>query len=77
MNKPFLKTEPAVFEKVYNVNVRAGYFLAQKLVPAMIEAGGGAICNMTSIHGFQGAPEHSVYAGTKGRDHRADPHAGG
>jgi 3-oxoacyl-[acyl-carrier protein] reductase len=66
VNKPFLKTEPAVFEKLYNVNVRAGYFLSQKVAPAMIEAGGGAICNMTSIHGFQGAPEHTVYAGTKG-----------
>jgi NAD(P)-dependent dehydrogenase (short-subunit alcohol dehydrogenase family) len=28
--------------------------------------GGGAICNITSIHGVSGAPEHSVYAGTKG-----------
>jgi len=66
VNKPFLKTEPAVFEKVYNVNVRAGYFLSQKLAPAMIEAGGGSIVNVTSIHGLQGAPEHSIYAGTKG-----------
>jgi 3-oxoacyl-[acyl-carrier protein] reductase len=66
VNKPFLKTEPAIFEKLYNVNVRAGYFLSQRVAPAMIEAGGGAICNLTSIHGFQGAPEHTVYAGTKG-----------
>jgi len=66
VNKPFLKTEPSTFEKVYNVNVRAGFFLSQKLAPAMIEAGGGAICNLTSIHGLQGAPEHAVYAGTKG-----------
>jgi NAD(P)-dependent dehydrogenase (short-subunit alcohol dehydrogenase family) len=66
MNKPFFKTDPAAFEKLYNVNVRAGFFLSQKLAPAMIEAGGGAICNVTSIHGLQGAPEHAVYAGTKG-----------
>jgi NAD(P)-dependent dehydrogenase (short-subunit alcohol dehydrogenase family) len=66
MNKPFLKTDPAAFEKLYNVNVRAGFFLTQKVAPAMIEAGGGAVCNVTSIHGLQGAPEHAVYAGTKG-----------
>ena len=24
------------------------------------------MCNITSVHGVQGAPEHSVYAGTKG-----------
>ena len=65
-NKPLRKVEPAQFEKIYNVNVRAGYFLAQKVAPGMIEAGSGAICNVTSIHGVSGAPEHSVYAGTKG-----------
>ena len=48
------------------MNVRAGFFLAQQLVPGMIEVGSGAVCNVTSIHGFAGAPEHAVYAGTKG-----------
>jgi NAD(P)-dependent dehydrogenase (short-subunit alcohol dehydrogenase family) len=27
---------------------------------------GGAICNVTSIHGLQGASEYSLYAATKG-----------
>ncbi|HOK55685.1 MAG TPA: SDR family oxidoreductase, partial [Armatimonadota bacterium] len=31
-----------------------------------LEHGGGAVCNITSIHGVQGAPEHSAYAATKG-----------
>jgi len=65
-NKPFLKVEPAQFEKIYDVNIRAAFFLTQALVPAMIEAGKGAICNITSIHGVAGAAEHAVYAGTKG-----------
>src|SRR6202012_2848959 len=65
-NKPFLQTDPSRYQKVYDVNVRAGFFLAQRLVPGMIAAGGGAICNLTSVHGFQGVPEHAVYAGTKG-----------
>ena len=65
-NKPFLKVEPAQFEKIYDVNVRAAFFLTQALVPGMIEAGKGAVCNITSIHGVAGAAEHAVYAGTKG-----------
>ena len=65
-NKPFLKIEPAQFEKLYDVNIRASFFLSQALVPAMIEAGKGAICNITSIHGIVGAAEHAAYAGTKG-----------
>jgi NAD(P)-dependent dehydrogenase (short-subunit alcohol dehydrogenase family) len=32
----------------------------------MVRHGGGAICNLSSIHGLQGAPEHSAYAATKG-----------
>src|SRR5260370_38302944 len=31
-----------------------------------MEATGGAMVNLSSIHGLQGAPEPSVYAGTKG-----------
>lgn len=65
-NKPFLKIEPAQYQKIYDVNVRAGFFLAQRFVPGMVAAGKGAICNLTSVHGLQGVPEHAVYAGTKG-----------
>lgn len=65
-NKPFLKVEPAQFEKIYDVNLHAAFFLTQALVPGMIEAGKGAVCNITSIHGVVGAAEHAVYAGTKG-----------
>ncbi len=65
-NRPFLKVDSTTFQKIYDVNVRAGFFLSQQVVPGMVEGGGGAICNITSIHGVSGAPEHSVYAGTKG-----------
>lgn len=65
-NKPFLKVEPAHYQKLYDVNVRAGFFLSQKLAPGMIAKGNGAICNLTSVHGLQGVPEHAIYAGTKG-----------
>lgn len=65
-NKPFFKVEAAHFRKIFDVNVHAGFFLAQKLAIGMVASGGGSICNITSIHGLQGAPEHAAYAGTKG-----------
>ena len=65
-NKPFLQVTPEQFDVLYHVNVRAQYFLTQSVARDMLEHGGGAVCNLTSIHGLQGAPEHSVYAGTKG-----------
>jgi NAD(P)-dependent dehydrogenase (short-subunit alcohol dehydrogenase family) len=65
-NKPFLKVTREQFDMMYHVNIRAQFFLTQQVVEDMLTHGGGAVCNVTSIHGVQGAPEHSVYAGTKG-----------
>lgn len=65
-NRPFLKVTREQFGTAYDVNIRAQFFLTQRVVEDMLKHGGGAIVNMTSVHGFAGAPEHSVYAGTKG-----------
>ncbi len=65
-NKPFLQVTPEQFDVLYHVNVRAQYFLTQRVARDMLGRSGGAVCNLTSIHGLQGAPEHSIYAGTKG-----------
>ena len=66
MNKPFLETTEEQFDTLYNVNIRAQYFLTQRVARDMLTHNGGTVVNMTSIHGLAGVPEHSVYAGTKG-----------
>jgi len=67
MNRPFLRVTPEQFDKMFHINFQAQYFLTQKVVADMLErGGGGVICNMTSVHGLQGVPEHTVYAATKG-----------
>jgi NAD(P)-dependent dehydrogenase (short-subunit alcohol dehydrogenase family) len=66
LNKPFLESKPEWFDLLYHVNIRAQYFLTQRIVRDMLLHGGGAVCNIASIHGLVGAPEHSIYAGTKG-----------
>jgi len=65
-NRPFLKIKPKQFDKLFNINFRAQYFLTQRVVENMLQEGGGVICNISSIHGVQGVPEHSAYAATKG-----------
>jgi NAD(P)-dependent dehydrogenase (short-subunit alcohol dehydrogenase family) len=65
-NRPFMKMLPGHFDKLFNVNFRAQYFITQRIVEDMLKHKGGAICNLSSIHGLQGAPEHSAYAATKG-----------
>ena len=66
MNKPFLKVTREQYDILLNVNLRSPFFMAQRIVEDMLSHGGGAIVNLTSIHGVAGAPEHSVYAATKG-----------
>ena len=66
MNRPFLKVTPEQFDKMFHVNFRGQYFVTQKVVEDMERRGGGVICNLSSVHGLQGVPEHSVYAATKG-----------
>ncbi|MEO8658375.1 MAG: glucose 1-dehydrogenase [Bryobacteraceae bacterium] len=65
-NKPFLKVTPEQYNTVFDVNIRAQFFLTQRVAAHMVDHGGGAVCNLTSVHGLQGAPEHAVYAATKG-----------
>jgi NAD(P)-dependent dehydrogenase (short-subunit alcohol dehydrogenase family) len=66
MNRPFLKVKPEQYDTLLAVNLRSPFFLTQCVVADMLRRGSGAICNLTSVHGLQGAPEHSVYAATKG-----------
>jgi NAD(P)-dependent dehydrogenase (short-subunit alcohol dehydrogenase family) len=65
-NKRFLKVTREQYDITYNVNIRAQFFLTQVIVEDMLTHGGGSVVNLTSVHGVSGAPEHSVYAGTKG-----------
>lgn len=63
----FMDVTPEHFDRLYNVNIRAQVFCAQQAVRHMLTAGkGGAIINISSVHGYSGAPGHAVYAGTKG-----------
>ncbi len=65
-NRSFFKVTPEQYERLYDVNLRAQFFLTQRIALRMISQGGGCVCNLTSIHGLSGARDHSVYAGTKG-----------
>lgn len=66
MNAPIEKVTPEEFDTLYNVNIRAMFFLTQAVVPHMLQHGKGTVVNLSSIHAFGGQNEHSVYAGTKG-----------
>ena len=65
-NRPFLKIQPQELDTLFEVNFRTPFLLTQQLCEPMVKQRSGSICNLSSIHGLQGAPEHSAYAATKG-----------
>src|SRR6185437_9385864 len=64
-NAPFPEVTPEQFDRLYQVNVRAPFFLTQACLPHM-PSPGGSVINLSSIHAYQGMQEHSIYAGTRG-----------
>jgi NAD(P)-dependent dehydrogenase (short-subunit alcohol dehydrogenase family) len=62
----FLDTDEATYDEMFDLNMKGYFFCARRAVPLMLEAGGGSIINITSIHGYAGFPRHAAYAATKG-----------
>jgi NAD(P)-dependent dehydrogenase (short-subunit alcohol dehydrogenase family) len=61
-----LDIDEQTFDRIYGVNVKAPVFLVARIVPAMIEAGGGTVINLGSWIARLGVAGGSVYASTKG-----------
>jgi len=66
MNRPFENVTLEQFDTLYNVNVRGPFFLTQAVLPSLLQSTTRVVINLTSIHAFEGMPQHTVYAGTKG-----------
>jgi glucose 1-dehydrogenase len=62
----FLDTDEATYDEMFDLNMKGYFFCARRAVPLMLEAGGGSIINITSVHGHAGFPRHAAYAATKG-----------
>ena len=59
-------TDMAVFEHVMRVGLYAPVCLTKHAIPHMLEVGGGAIVNMSSIAGVQAVPGMAAYSCSKG-----------
>jgi NAD(P)-dependent dehydrogenase (short-subunit alcohol dehydrogenase family) len=58
---------PEIWETLFAVNARAGFFLMQAAIADMAaRKAGGAIVNILSMNAHCGIPELAIYAGTKG-----------
>jgi len=64
--RDFLDTDEAVYDEVFDLNVKGYLFCAKRAVPFMLDAGGGSIVNVSCIHGHGGLPPRAAYAATEG-----------
>jgi len=65
--KPFLEISPEEFDHVLAVNLRATYFLTQKIARSMVEKRkAGKIINVASSTSFIGMQNLSAYGASKG-----------
>ena len=63
---PFVDVKVEDFDFVFELNVRAAYFVAQAVARAMVaEKKPGSIINMSSQMGHVGGPTRTVYCATK------------
>lgn len=66
VRRPILEFTPADWERVIGVNLRAAFFLSQRVARHMIERGqGGKIIHVASLTSFIGIPGTGIYAASK------------
>lgn len=65
-NAPLHKVTPEQYDKLFDVNMKAVFFLTQAVTEVMLgQQGGGSVVNITSGHAYQALTEHAVYASTR------------
>jgi 3-oxoacyl-[acyl-carrier protein] reductase len=65
-NQSMLTVEESLFDKMFAVNVKSIYHMAQAVVPHMIAQGKGVILNVGSTAGIRPRPGLTWYNGSKG-----------
>ena len=58
-------TDDATFDEHVNINLRAPYILVQQLVPGMIERGGGAVVNVSTLAASVATRGAGIYGASK------------
>lgn len=65
-NSSMLEVDEATFDRIFAVNVKAIYHMAQAVVPLMRKQGGGVILNVSSTGGIRPRPGLTWYNASKG-----------
>jgi NAD(P)-dependent dehydrogenase (short-subunit alcohol dehydrogenase family) len=58
-------TSPQLFDQLFDVNVKAPFFMMQKAAAEMVKARSGVIINISSMIAYGGPPNLATYSATK------------
>ncbi len=62
---PLVHATEAAWDKIMDVNLKGPFFLSLEVGKHMVEAGGGAVVNISSVAGVQSSPGLGVYGISK------------
>lgn len=65
INSPFSEINEELYDKIMNINVKAPFFLTQKLLPLLKKSGSASVINLSSTVGHAGYPFQSAYVASK------------
>lgn len=63
--RPLPELEEDLWDRVMDTNLKSAYLMSRRAVPHMLEAGGGAVVNVSSVHAVATFPGYAVYAASK------------
>ena len=64
-SRNFLRSTEAQWQDLYELNLLHVLRCCHRIVPSIIERGGGAVVNVSTVEAFRGIPANSVYAAFK------------
>ena len=65
LRRPFEQTQDADFDRVVAVNLAGPFYLARRVLPAMVASGWGRLVNVSSISGTLGTAGMTAYCASK------------
>ena len=63
---PVHLVEPEDWQRVIDINLTGTFLACRRVIPVMLEAGGGSIINLASVEGIEGFESGSAYNASKG-----------
>lgn len=63
---PFLENDPAIWQKLIDINLMGHIHTCKEILPIMVENGGGKVINIASDAGRVGSSGEAVYSAAKG-----------